>query len=109
MLSALQVHPIRLLGALLIGTGVISGLAYSVLSINQINQISLRQRITPIHLLGRVTAARRFLIFCMAPVGAVAGGWMGAHLGYEATMLAGGCVTLVAALWMWGSPIREAR
>lgn len=56
MLSALVVHPIRLLGALLIGTGVISGLVYSVLSINQ---ISLRQRITPIHLLGRVTAARR--------------------------------------------------
>jgi len=100
--AALLAYPIPLL----VVTGVLSGIAYSVLSINQ---ISLRQRITPIHLLGRVTAARRFLIFCMAPVGAVAGGWMGAHLGYEATMLAGGCVTLVAALWMWGSPIRDAR
>ncbi len=73
-----------------------------------INQISVRQRITPGHLLGRMTAARRFVIFCMAPVGAMAGGWMGAHLGYEATMLAGGGVTL-AALYMWSSSIRDAR
>ncbi len=54
-------------------------------------------------------SAWRFLIFCMALAGAVAGGWMGAHLGYEATMLAGSCVTLVAALYMWVSPIRDAR
>lgn len=100
--AALLAQPIPLL----VVTGVISGIAYSVLSINQ---ISLRQRITPIHLLGRVTAARRFLIFCMAPAGAAVGGWMGAHLGYEATMLAGGCVTLIGALYMWASPIRDAR
>ena len=100
--AALLAHPILLLAV----TGVISGIAYSVLSINQ---ISLRQRITPIRLLGRVTAARRFLIFCMAPAGAAAGGWMGTQLGYEATMLAGGGVTLIAALYMWASPIRHAR
>ncbi len=101
-LAALMAHPIPLLMV----TGVLSGVAYSVLSINQ---ISLRQRITPIRLLGRVTAARRFLIFCMAPAGATAGGWMGTHLGYETTMLAGGGVTLIAALSMWASPIRDAR
>jgi MFS family permease len=89
----------------LMGLGVISGLAYSVLSINQ---ISLRQRITPSHLLGRVTAARRFLIFCMAPVGAVAGGWLGTNAGLEATILAGAAVTLVGAIYMWWSPIRTA-
>ena len=100
--AALVDYPIPLLA----GTGVLSGIAYSVLSINQ---ISLRQRITPIHLLGRVTAARRFLIFCMAPAGAAAGGWMGTHLGYEATMLAGGGVMLVASLYMGASPIRDAR
>lgn len=100
--AALLANPIPLLAV----TGVLLGIAYSVLSINQ---ISLRQRITPSHLLGRVTAARRFLIFCMAPVGAAAGGWMGAHLGYEVTMLAGGGVTLIAALYMAASPIRDAR
>jgi predicted MFS family arabinose efflux permease len=99
--AAIVAHPIPLL----MSTGVLTGVAYSVLSINQ---ISLRQRITPPRLLGRVTAARRFLIFCMAPLGAVAGGWMGTSVGLEATLLAGGCVTLVASIYMWLSPIRSA-
>lgn len=86
-------------------TTMLTGVAYSVLSINQ---ISLRQRITPSHLLGRVTAGRRFLIFCMAPLGAVAGGWLGSSVGFETTLLAGGGVTLLASLYMWCSPIRTA-
>ncbi len=89
----------------LMGRGVVSGIAYSVLSINQ---ISLRQRITSSHLLGRVTAARRFLIFCMAPVGALTGGWLGTNAGLEATILAGAAVTLAGAIYMWYSPIRTA-
>lgn len=87
-------------------TTMLAGIAYSVLSINQ---ISLRQRITPSHLLGRVTAGRRFLIFCMAPLGAVAGGWLGSSVGFEATLLAGGGVTFLASIYMWYSPIRTAR
>lgn len=86
-------------------TTMLAGIAYSVLSINQ---ISLRQRITPSHLLGRVTAGRRFLIFCMAPLGAVAGGWLGSNVGFEATLLAGGGVTFLASAYMWYSPIRAA-
>jgi predicted MFS family arabinose efflux permease len=91
--------------AWLMGVSVAMGVAYSVLSINQ---ISLRQRITPSHLLGRVTSARRFLIFCMAPFGAAAGGWLGTTVGYEATMVAGAGVTFVAAWYMWRSPIWTA-
>jgi predicted MFS family arabinose efflux permease len=90
----------------LMGVSAATGVAYSVLSINQ---ISLRQRITPNHLLGRVTAARRFLIFCMAPAGAAAGGWLGTHAGFPATIVAGAAVTFVAAVYMWRSPIRDAR
>ena len=90
----------------LMGVSAATGVGYSVLSINQ---ISLRQRITPNHLLGRVTSARRFLIFCMAPFGAAAGGWLGTHAGYEATMIAGAAVTFAAAWYMWRSPIWNAR
>jgi predicted MFS family arabinose efflux permease len=86
-------------------TGVLTGIAYSVLSINQ---ISLRQRITHPRLLGRVTAARRFLIFCVAPLGAAAGGWMGTNMGLEVTLFAGGGVTTLASIYMWFSPIRMA-
>lgn len=89
----------------LMAVAVCMGVAFSVLSINQ---ISLRQRITPNRLLGRVTAARRFLIFCMGPFGALAGGWLGTSFGYEVTIVAAGCVTLLAAAYMWASPIRSA-
>lgn len=90
----------------LMGLSAATGVGYSVLSINQ---ISLRQRITPNHLLGRVTAARRFLIFCMAPFGAAAGGWLGTTVGYEAAIVAGAGVTFVAAWYMWRSPIWSAQ
>jgi MFS family permease len=91
--------------AFLAGTSVMMGLAYSVLSINQ---ISLRQRITPVHLLGRVTAARRFLIFSMAPLGAVLGGWLGTTAGLQPTLLVAAVITTFGALVMWFSPIRTA-
>lgn len=91
--------------AILVAASLLSGLGYSVLSINQ---ISLRQRITPIHMLGRVTAARRFLIFCMGPFGAAAGGWIGTAFGLEAALLTGGIVTLGASIYMWHSPIKTA-
>lgn len=91
--------------AILMAASLLNGIAYSVLSINQ---ISLRQRITPTHMLGRVTAARRFLIFCMGPFGAAAGGWIGTAFGLEAALLAGGLVTLGASIYMWHSPIKTA-
>jgi hypothetical protein len=87
-------------------SGVCSGLAYSVLSINQ---ISLRQRITPTRLLGRVTAARRFLIFSMAPMGALAGGWLGTVAGYQPTLVVGALIMLVGAIVQYESPIRAQR
>jgi predicted MFS family arabinose efflux permease len=60
-------------------SGACSSLAPSV---HSIYQISLRQRITPTQLLGRVTAARRFLIFLMAPMGELLGVWLGKVAGY---------------------------
>jgi len=87
-------------------SGVCSGLAFSVLSVNQ---ISLRQRITPTRLLGRVTAARRFLIFTMAPLGALAGGWLGTVAGYQPTLVVGAVITLIGAIIQYESPIRHER
>jgi hypothetical protein len=91
---------------LLATSGVLSGIAYSVLSINQ---ISLRQRVTPVRLLGRVTAARRFVIFLIGPIGAAAGGILGTKVGLEATLVVAAVVTLAGALVQYLSPIRHAR
>lgn len=89
----------------LVSTGVVNGIAYSVLSINQ---ISLRQRTTPIRLLGRVTAARRFMIFCMGPVGAALGGWLGTHFSIEMTLLSAAFVTFLGSVYAFFTPIRTA-
>ena len=46
-----------------------------------VNQLSLRQTITKVRLLGRVTAARRFVLFGVATLGAFIGGALGETIG----------------------------
>jgi Na+/melibiose symporter-like transporter len=88
----------------LLGSAVLSGLATSLFGITQ---SSLRQRITPIHLLGRVTAARRFLIFGMAPIGAALGGLLGERIGLAPTLVVGAAIAGGGVLMMLASPIRQ--
>jgi MFS family permease len=87
-------------GQVLLGVG---------LTLYSITQISLRQAITPDHLLGRVNATRRVLVFGVIPIGALVGGAIGEAAGLRTTLwVAAGLNALslcVAAL----SPLREAR
>jgi len=39
-----------------------------------INQLSVRQMLTPERVLGRVNASRRFIVFGISPIGALIGG-----------------------------------
>ncbi len=61
--------------------------------------VSLRQRIIPDHLLGRVNSAYRLLAWGTQPVGALLGGLLGEALGLRAVFLIGGALalTLLAA------------
>ncbi|MGP3934875.1 MFS transporter [Nonomuraea sp. KM88] len=54
-----------------------------------IAQLSYRQRITPGHLLGRVNASMRFLMWGVVPLGGLAGGALGEWLGGYAVFAAG--------------------
>jgi MFS family permease len=86
-------------GEVLIGLGI---------TIYFVNQLSLRQALTETHLLGRVTAARRFILFGMALLGAALGGALGTAIGLRATLLVG-AITLVAELALIvRSPVRQA-
>jgi MFS family permease len=87
----------------LVGGGILASLGATIF---QVNQMSLRQRLTPINLLGRVTAARRFLIFSLAPAGSAIGGVLGTILGLRTTLIIGGVVGLVSVLVIFFSPIR---
>ncbi len=74
-----------------------------------INQMSLRQHLTPTRLLGRVTAARRFLLFGAAPLGSVLGGTLGGTIGLRATLFVGAIGVVGALGLLFFSPVRDVR
>jgi len=64
----------------------------------EIHQRSLRQQITPSHLLGRVSGSLRLLNSLAMLAGTALGGWLALELGLRATLVAGAGLTLLAAL-----------
>ena len=54
-----------------------------------ITQVSLRQRLCPKHLLGRMNASIRFIVWGVMPISALTAGWLGQHLGLMPTMWLG--------------------
>jgi MFS family permease len=60
-----------------------------------ITNVSLRQRLCPDRMLGRVNATMRFLIMGLFPLGALAGGILGELIGLRGTLwVAGGLIVL---------------
>jgi MFS family permease len=86
--------------------GVLASFGATIFSVNQ---MSLRQHLTPVALLGRVTAARRFLIFSLGPAGSAVGGILGITLGLRTTLLLGGLVGVLSVLVVFFSPVRAVQ
>jgi predicted MFS family arabinose efflux permease len=70
-----------------------------------INFLALRQAVTPVPLLGRMTSTMRWLILIPAGPGALAGGYLGEHLGLRASLGFGGVGMLLLAFWAWRSSV----
>ena len=70
----------------LIAAGVLSSFG---LVIWRITQVSLRQSITPHHMLGRVNAVSRFLMWGTIPLGTLLGGALGSTIGLRTTLWIG--------------------
>jgi MFS family permease len=63
-----------------------------------ISSVTLRQRIVPAYLLGRVNATMRFVLMGLFPLGALLGGVAGSTIGTRATVwISGG---LIAFSWL---------
>ena len=94
-----EVAALMLIGAQIIGDGM--------MMVYMINAISLQQIIVPDHLLGRTNASMGFLAQGVAPVGALIAGGLGAALGARGTLLIAVIGGLAIALWVSRSPLRQ--
>ncbi len=73
-----------------------------------INFLSMRQAVTPEHLLGRMTSTMRWLILLPAGPGALLGGWLGEHFGLRASLTFAGVTALLLACVAWRVPVIAA-
>jgi MFS family permease len=74
-----------------------------------VNQVSLRQSITPDHLQGKMNATMRFIVWGVYPIGAVIGGFLGEVVGLRMTILIAGIGMLVSVLWVALSPVANVK
>ena len=92
--------------ALLVAQQFVSDPAYTVY---EINQVSLRQGMVPDALLGRVNATVRVSEVGAQILGALLGGYVGDAYGARAALVVGLTGLLLAALWLFRSPVRALR
>jgi len=78
-------------------------------TIYEVNEISLRQAITPDRLLGRMNASMQFMLAGLAPLGAIAGGLLAENLGIRSTLFIAATGILLSTLWVFFSPIPRLR
>lgn len=84
------------------------GFGFSVLVYN-IVQLSMRQRVCPPRLLGRMNASIRFAVWGVMPLAALASGFLGENLGLVPTMLIGAAGSFLATAPVVFSPLRRMR
>ena len=72
-----------------------------------INQVSLRQAITPQRMQGRMNATMRFLVWGTIPIGSLLGGALATVIGLRETILLGGVGGFLPFLFVLFSPVRS--
>jgi MFS family permease len=91
---------------LLIAAQVLFGIGRPIFDINQ---LSLRQAITPARLQGRVNASMLFIMWGVIPIGSLLGGLLGTTIGLRPTLTVGAVGMSLAFIWVLLSPIRGLR
>lgn len=72
-----------------------------------VNQVSLRQAITPARMQGRMNATMRFIVWGTMPIGAILGGFLGGAIGLHNTIWVGALGGLLAFVPVALSPVRR--
>jgi MFS family permease len=74
-----------------------------------VNQVSLRQAITPERMLGRMNATMRFLVWGTIPLGSLIGAGLSELIGVHLTIWLGAVLGLLPFLFVMLSPVRSLR
>ena len=91
--------------AVLIGGWALFGL---VVVVNNVNQVSYRQAITPPGMRGRMNASMQFINQGTIPIGAILGGILGTTVGLHTTLVIGAVGLVFAFVPLVASPVRSA-
>jgi predicted MFS family arabinose efflux permease len=74
-----------------------------------IGQVSYRQTICPDHLLGRMNASTRWVVWGTTPLGALLGGGLGSWIGIVPTLWVALLGSALGVVWVLLSPLRTMR
>ncbi|MEU7480997.1 MFS transporter [Lentzea sp. NPDC042327] len=87
------------------------GLAISVFGVvvYNVGQVSYRQAICPDHLLGRMNASIRWVVWGATPLGALTGGALGSWIGVVPTLWVSLVGAVLGMVWLLVSPLRSMR
>lgn len=91
--------------AILVLSGFITG--FGGMAVYNINQVSLRQAITPQRMQGRMNATMRFMVWGTLPIGAFVGGILGNTIGLRPTLWVAAIGGLFAFVPPLLSPVRS--
>ena len=94
-------------GVLLVGVGAFGNIASIVMASTA--AVSYRQAVCPPDLLNRVTAAMRWMSWCLLPLGSLLGGLAGSALGVRAAVAVAVTGGYLSVLWLVLSPLRTQR
>jgi MFS family permease len=101
VLLVLATGPTILIVTLLVLSRILGGAT----AVSNINQLSLRQIVTPARLHGRVNATNRFVTWATAPFGALLGGLLAEQIGIRAALALAATGITLAAVWLLFSPL----
>jgi len=89
---------------------VVTGILGTILGFfANVNQLTLRQSITPLRLQGRMNSVVRFMYWGTIPAGSAIGGLLADPLGLRRTLLVAGICATAACVPIAASPIRKLR
>jgi MFS family permease len=97
--------PLASLGAAPVILSALGFITLTMVPIYNINQVSLRQAITPDRVQGRMNATMRTIVWGTIPIGAFVGGILGTAIGVVPTIVLGSLIEALAALWIVLGPV----